>query len=85
MSAALPTFFGQQAAIAQYEISDFQGSESTRLVDGTKMLLNSDGRVTQIQYASGATVRRHLNYVLVRSNNSSYWFGDNEGRWYPLD
>jgi hypothetical protein len=84
MSAVLPTFFGQ-AAIAQYEISDFQGSESTRLVDGTKMLLNSDGRVTQIQYASGATVRRHLNYVLVRSNNSSYWFGDNAGRWYPLD
>jgi hypothetical protein len=85
MSAALPTFFGQHTAIAQYEISDFKGSESTRLMDGTRMLMNSDGRVTQIEYASGATVRRHVNYVMVRSNNSSYWFGDSAGRWYPLD
>jgi hypothetical protein len=49
------------------------------------MQMNSDGRVTQIEYASGATVRRHINYVMVRSNNSSYWFGDCEGRWFPLD
>ncbi len=84
MSAVLPTFFGQ-TVVAQYEIADFQGTASTRLVDGTKMAMDSSGRVTQVQYASGVAVRRHINYVLVRSANSSYWFGDSDGRWYPLD
>ncbi|MBS2001102.1 MAG: hypothetical protein U0103_02695 [Candidatus Obscuribacterales bacterium] len=85
MSVMLPAFFGQQAAVTKYELSDFAGENSTRLVDGTQMKLNDDGRVSQIQYASGATVRRHQSYVLVRSSNSSYWFGDANGRWYPID
>jgi hypothetical protein len=85
MNVAFPLFQGQQAAVAKYELTDFDGSASTRLVDGTKMQMNDDGRVIQIQYASGATVRRHSDYVMVRSNNSSYWFGDCSGRWFPLD
>ena len=85
MSVVLPAYFGQQAAISKYELSDFQGSNSSRLVDGTQMKTNADGRISQIQYPSGATVRRHDSYVLVRSNNSSYWFGDSNGRWYPID
>ncbi|MBI2810292.1 MAG: hypothetical protein HYX67_05650 [Candidatus Melainabacteria bacterium] len=85
MSAVLPAYFGQQAAIGKYELANFEGTGSTRLIDGTKMKLNEEGRVCQIEYPSGATVRRHVEYVLVRSNNSSYWFGDSNGRWYPID
>ncbi len=85
MSAVLSTFLAQQASITRYELTDFEGSNSTRLIDGTQMKVNDEGRVCQIQYPSGATVRRHENYVLVRSNNSSYWLGDANGRWYPID
>lgn len=85
MNVVLPAFFGQQAAITKYEISDFGGENSRRLIDGTQMTINDDGRVCQIQYPSGAAVRRHNSYVLVRSNNSSYWLGDANGRWYPID
>ncbi len=85
MSVVLPAYFGQQAVLGKYELSSLEGNNSTRLVDGTKMKLNDQGRVCQIEYPSGATVRRHEKYVLVRSNNSSYWFGDSNGRWYPID
>lgn len=85
MSVVLPSFFSQQAAANRYELSNFDGDNSRRLIDGTQMKVNEDGRVVQIQYPSGAAVRRHQTYVMARSNNASYWFGDIHGHWYPID
>lgn len=85
MSLPIPTLFGQQVVINKYELTDFSSTNSTRLTDGSVLELNAHGQVTQIEYAGGATVRRHRDYVLVRSNNSSLWFGDSNGRWYPFD
>lgn len=46
---------------------------------------DSEGNITAATYNSGAQVRRHDTYTMVRSANSTLWMGDRYGSWHPLD
>jgi hypothetical protein len=46
---------------------------------------DSQGNITAATYDSGAQVRRHDAYTMVRSANSTLWMGDRHGSWHPLD
>lgn len=61
--------------------------ESTHniLADGTRFAFNADGRVIHASYKSGAAVRRHGYYTIVRSSFGSHWFMNRHGHVMPLD
>lgn len=46
---------------------------------------DNQGNITAATYDSGAQVRRHDSYTMVRSANSTLWMGDRYGAWHPLD
>ncbi len=66
-------------------LSDVGDMQRTTLSDGTKIDTDANGKVLQANYASGVQVRINTNFCLVKSGSSQYWYGDNNGRWYPLD
>ena len=63
---------------------EFENSLAT-LADGTKIAQDNEGNIVFAQYASGVTVKRFDNLVLVLSADGSFWFGDSQGRWFRLD
>ncbi|CAN5194437.1 hypothetical protein BH10CYA1_BH10CYA1_55690 [soil metagenome] len=68
---------------AKYKLLD-QTEKSNHLPDGTIVSMDPTGRVTQVQYASGTAIGRHEDFVIVKSGDSSYWFGS-ENRWSRID
>ena len=66
-------------------ISNVEGTKNSTLGDGTMVSVDQEGRLRQVHYANGTKVVRQATYCLVQSSNSSYWYGDDSGRWYPLD
>lgn len=55
------------------------------MADGTRFALNAEGRVIHASYKSGAAVRRHAYYTVVRSSAGSHWFINKYGHVMPLD
>ena len=76
--------FASHVVAKKYEVTNKSGCRSSRLADGTRLQLNEEGRIIQIEYVDGASVRRHDDYVIVRASNASNWFGDAKN-WYQLD
>ncbi len=75
------------AILQKQLITPMEGTQNSTLTDGTVVCCDDEGRIRQAQYSSGAKVKRLYTYCLVQSSDSdsSYWYGDDNGRWYRLD
>jgi hypothetical protein len=73
----------QQPACNRYSL-DINSANAVRL-EQLFVEHDSQGNITAASYDSGAQVRRHDSYTMVRSANSTLWMGDRNGSWHPLD
>lgn len=46
---------------------------------------DTQGKITGAAYESGAQIRRHEEYTMVKAANNSLWMGDKFGGWHPID
>lgn len=68
---------------ASYDL-DVNHSKALRF-DQLHVESDENGNCKAALYSSGAFVRRHDLYLILRAANHSLWMGDRFGGWHPLD
>jgi len=69
--------------LSRYDL-DIDTSKAVRFENLT-IEKDSNGDCKAAQYSSGAFVRRHKSYMILKAYNHSLWMGDRFGGWHPLD
>ncbi|MCC6978795.1 MAG: hypothetical protein IT343_10780 [Candidatus Melainabacteria bacterium] len=76
-------FVPQPQIINRYSL-DIDRANAVRLAE-IFVEHDSDGAIRAANYDSGAQVRKHELYTVVKAANNSLWMGDRFGGWHPID